>query len=81
MKTYLRMLRYLRPYWKLIVLNGLCVITYAVLSGVSVLSVSPFVRILFQDADRPTVTAPQAANAPGSLSSQIGSRTNPLLRE
>jgi subfamily B ATP-binding cassette protein MsbA len=57
MKTYLRMLRYLRPYWQLILLNGLCVVTYAVLSGVSVLSVSPFVRILFQDVDPPGVAA------------------------
>ena len=55
MKTYLQMLRYLRPYWKLIVLNGICVVAYAVLSGVSVLSVSPFVRILFQDVEAVSV--------------------------
>ena len=56
MKTYLRMLRYLRPYWKLVLLNGVCVIAYAVLSGVSVLSVSPFVRILFQNVEPASMT-------------------------
>lgn len=63
MKTYLRMLQYLRPYWKLIVLNGFCVITYAVLSGVSVLSVSPFVRILFQDTGHTIASAPAAPSS------------------
>jgi subfamily B ATP-binding cassette protein MsbA len=56
MATLLRMLRYLRPYWRRCVANGVCIALYAALSGLSVLSVSPFIRILF-DGKAPVVTS------------------------
>ena len=66
MTTLLRMLRYLRPYWRRCVANAICIAVYAAVSGVSVLFVSPFIRILFGDA-APTVAtvAPAAPTAKG----------------
>jgi subfamily B ATP-binding cassette protein MsbA len=57
MSTFLLTLRTLRPYWKSLVLTACCIGIYATLSGVSILAVSPFVRILFQEGE-PVVTAP-----------------------
>jgi len=64
MSTYLRMLRYLRPYWRRCLVAALCIALYAVLSGVSVLSVSPFVRILFEPR---TEVGPPSAATPGPV--------------
>ena len=47
MTTFLRMLRFLRPWWRRCVLTGGCIVVYALLSGASVTLVSPFIRILF----------------------------------
>lgn len=49
MSTYLRLLGYLRPHWRTVVATLACIVVYAVLSGASVLAVSPFVRILFDE--------------------------------
>ena len=48
MATFLRMLGYLRPYWRRCIVTAVCIAIYALLSGVSVLSVSPLIRILFE---------------------------------
>jgi len=66
MSTSLRLLGALRPYWKSLTLTACCIGVYALLSGVSVLAVSPFVRILLEHPAQPPagVSAPAA---PGSL--------------
>lgn len=59
MSTFLRMLQYLRPYWRRCLATAACITVYALLSGTSVLSVSPFIRILFEDrSSTPAVAAP-----------------------
>jgi subfamily B ATP-binding cassette protein MsbA len=58
MATFFRMLRYLRPYWRRCIAEAICIAVYAALSGLSVLSVSPFIRILFDPR-------PQGAPLPG----------------
>jgi subfamily B ATP-binding cassette protein MsbA len=67
MATFLRMLRYLRPYWRRSVANGVCIAIYALLSGLSVLSVSPFIRILFEGGRTPAASAPAAETGDGSV--------------
>ncbi len=64
MATLLRMLRYLRPYWRRAVLNAVCIAVFALLSGLSVVSVGPFIRILFE-GQTAHVAAPAGAPAPG----------------
>jgi ATP-binding cassette, subfamily B, bacterial MsbA len=67
MATLLRMLRYLRPYWRRCIANGVCIAVYALLSGVSVLSVSPFIRILFETRPAPAAVAPAPAGGGAML--------------
>jgi len=69
MATLLRMLRTLRPYWRRCVATGVCIAVYAALSGLSVLSVSPFIRILF--GERSTAAAPQAPPDGGADSGAV----------
>jgi subfamily B ATP-binding cassette protein MsbA len=57
MKSFLRLFGFLRPHWRLVAVTALCVTLFASFSGVSILAVSPFVRILFDDR-------PAAAEAP-----------------
>jgi subfamily B ATP-binding cassette protein MsbA len=45
--TYLRLLRYLTPYWKKVVLLFVCTMIFASLSGVSLTLIPPFLHILF----------------------------------
>ncbi|UCE01966.1 MAG: ABC transporter ATP-binding protein [Candidatus Latescibacterota bacterium] len=62
MKSFLRLFGFLRPHWRLAAVTALCVTLFASFSGVSILAVSPFVRILFDD--RPAVAeAPAAAGS------------------
>ncbi len=64
MSTAPRLLRILRPYWKALALTACCIGAYAVLSGVSVLAVSPFVRILLGSAAAPSAVGSPAPRAP-----------------
>jgi len=47
--TYLRLLRYLVPYWKKVVLLFVCTTIFASLSGISLTLIPPFLHILFGD--------------------------------
>jgi subfamily B ATP-binding cassette protein MsbA len=47
--TYLRLLRYLTPYWKKVVLLFVCTTIFASLSGISLTLIPPFLHILFGD--------------------------------
>jgi subfamily B ATP-binding cassette protein MsbA len=57
MSTYLRLLGYLRPHWRTVAATLACIVVYAALSGLSVVAVSPFVRILFDE--RPSAAQEQ----------------------
>ncbi len=67
MSTYLRLLAYLKPHWRTVSATLACIFVYSVLSGASVMAVSPFVRILFDD--RPVAAQEQSAT--------MGERTSP----
>ena len=58
--TYLRLLRYLAPYWKKVVLLFVCTTIFASLSGISLTLIPPFLHILFGD---PSETIVQEAGA------------------
>lgn len=68
MATLLRMLRYLRPYWRRCLASAVCIALYAALSGVSVLAVSPFIRILFEPQRAPAAApVPAPGGGAGSV--------------
>lgn len=82
MSTFLLTLSTLRPYWKSLLFTVCCIAIYATLSGVSVLAVSPFVRILFQNpstastvAPVPGMAAPSEEPTPTSLALPERART------
>jgi subfamily B ATP-binding cassette protein MsbA len=49
MRTYLRLLDYVRPYWRKVVLLFITVTLFASLSGVSLTLIHPFLRIIIYD--------------------------------
>ena len=49
MKAYLRLLDYVRPYWRKVVLLFITVTLFAALSGVSLTLIHPFLRIIIYD--------------------------------
>ena len=46
-KIYLRLLRYLLPFWKRVIILFICTAIFASLSGVSLTLITPFLHILF----------------------------------
>ncbi len=50
MKTYLRILKYVTPYWKHLTISIVCTILYAVLNGMSVYLTIPLLDTLFQES-------------------------------
>jgi subfamily B ATP-binding cassette protein MsbA len=49
-KTYLRILKYVTPYWKHLTISIVCTILYAVLNGMSVYLTIPLLDTLFQES-------------------------------
>ncbi|MDZ7290929.1 MAG: ABC transporter ATP-binding protein/permease [candidate division KSB1 bacterium] len=53
MKTYLRILRYVKPYWLTLSGSLVCILVFTLFSGASLVSVVPFLNTLFNiSADR-----------------------------
>ncbi len=52
MKTYFRILSYVRPYWKHLALSVVCTIFFAVLNGASVYLTIPLLDTLFQETPK-----------------------------
>jgi subfamily B ATP-binding cassette protein MsbA len=50
--TYLRLLRYLAPYWKKVIVLFVCTTIFAALSGISLTLIPPFLHILFNDTNQ-----------------------------
>lgn len=72
MRIYLRTLRYIRPYLGQLILSTLFMIVFSVLSGMSVLMISPFLGTLFSteaplDAGAGEATGEAAGEAAGQL--------------
>jgi subfamily B ATP-binding cassette protein MsbA len=63
MNTYKRLLSYVRPYWKRLVLLSITVTLFASLSGVSLTLIPPFLRVIL-DKDPPAATAPSGEGLP-----------------
>ena len=71
MRTYLRLLRYLRPYRARLIAAVVCMVIYAITTTASLGLVSPFMQVLFERPSAATlaVTTPVAdpAHAAGGL--------------
>ncbi|MEJ2614425.1 MAG: ABC transporter ATP-binding protein [Ignavibacteriaceae bacterium] len=50
MNTYLRILKFVKPYWKHLVLSVICTFIFAILSGASVYLTIPLLDTLFQES-------------------------------
>jgi len=48
MKIYLRILKYVKPYWKTLVASILCIIFFTIFNSASLLSLMPFIKTIFQ---------------------------------
>ncbi len=67
MSSTTRLLGALRPYWKSLLLTACCITIYAMLSGISILAVSPFVRLLLESPEaRATQSTPDWISLPGA---------------
>jgi subfamily B ATP-binding cassette protein MsbA len=63
MNTYRRLLGYVRPYWKRLVLLSVTVTLFASLSGVSLTLIPPFLRVIL-DKQPPAAAAPGGEGLP-----------------
>ena len=77
LRIYLRLLRYLLPYWRRVVLALGAIVLYALLSGVSVTLVVPFLDNLFQQGP----AAPSAVErVGGEVESSLGDASEQVAR-
>jgi subfamily B ATP-binding cassette protein MsbA len=69
--TYTRLLKYLIPYWKKVIILFVCSMIFAALSGVSLTLIPPFLHILFGDTARSvaeeTATADHGVPLPAAI--------------
>jgi subfamily B ATP-binding cassette protein MsbA len=64
MNTYARLLKYVTPYWKRVILLLLTITVFATLSGVSLTLIPPFLKILLYD-DAPVALVEEGARDAG----------------
>ena len=66
MQSYIRLLSFVRPYWRRLLAAFMCMAVFAALSGVSLGMILPFVNVLFQEEllveDGAQVSAPTVAD-------------------
>ena len=55
MKTYFRILGYVKPYWRHVVLSIVCTVFYAGLNGLSIYLTIPLLDTLFQESAKKEV--------------------------
>ena len=70
MKTYRRILRYVKPYWAPLAGSLLCILAFTFLSSASLISIVPFLNTLFNVAGE-NAAAPQVLQVPHTLGDQI----------
>jgi subfamily B ATP-binding cassette protein MsbA len=85
-KTYLRILSYVKPYWKHLVVSIFCTILYAILNGVSVYLTIPLLDTLFQQSPKAvvqnTTTNPASSILPDwaiKLGNEISKNFNEII--
>lgn len=86
MKTYLRILSYVKPYWKHLVVSVFCTVLYAILNGVSVYLTIPLLDTLFQQSKKVvvqhTTTNPVSSILPDwaiKLGNEISQKFNEII--
>jgi subfamily B ATP-binding cassette protein MsbA len=63
MKTYIRILEYVKPYWKHLLLSIVCTILFALLNGISIYLTIPLLDTLFQEtAKKEVITQTSTVN-------------------
>src|SRR5674476_436406 len=63
MKTYIRILEYVKPYWKHLLLSIICTILFALLNGISIYLTIPLLDTLFQEsAKKEIISQPSAVD-------------------
>ncbi|MBD3348101.1 MAG: ATP-binding cassette domain-containing protein [Candidatus Eisenbacteria bacterium] len=67
MRNYLRLLRFVRPYWRRLLAALVCMTVFAVLSGASLGMILPFVNVLFEEHVLIEERARGGAGPPGDL--------------
>jgi subfamily B ATP-binding cassette protein MsbA len=85
-KTYFRILSYVKPYWKHLVVSIFCTILYAILNGVSVYLTIPLLDTLFQQSKKMlvqhTTTNPVSSVLPDwaiRIGNEISQKFNELI--
>ncbi|HUN64509.1 MAG TPA: ABC transporter ATP-binding protein [Bacteroidota bacterium] len=63
LRTYFRIVRFVRPYWKQVMISVICTVLYSVLSGASISLFIPLLDILFH---------PESAGAPAAVTGVPG---------
>ncbi|MBN2571591.1 MAG: ATP-binding cassette domain-containing protein [Ignavibacteriales bacterium] len=67
MKTYLRLLSFVKPYWKHLSLSVIFTILFAILNGISVFLTIPLLKTLFNDMPEQTVQPEQVQTTSDSF--------------
>jgi len=67
LKTYLRILKYVKPYWKHLTISIVCTMLYAGLNGLSVYLTIPLLDTLFQESARNEIVQPTITEKGTSL--------------
>ncbi len=78
MKTYLRILRFVKPYWRNVAGSVACTVFYSLLSGISISLFIPLLDILFHPGTGGTVT-PSAFPLPFGLENLLGKAKDEIL--
>jgi subfamily B ATP-binding cassette protein MsbA len=66
MRNFLRLLGFVRPYWRRLLAALVCMALFALLSGVSLGMILPFLNVLFQEHALVSAAPPSAAVAPST---------------
>ncbi len=65
MRTYLRLLRYARPYWAYLTGSTLCILFYTIFSSASLISILPFLEVVFYSGEQTQTSQVSPAPTPG----------------
>jgi subfamily B ATP-binding cassette protein MsbA len=61
MKTYIRILEYVKPYWKHLLLSIICTVLFALLNGISIYLTIPLLDTLFNESAKKDVISQTSA--------------------
>ena len=79
MRDFLRLMRYVRPYWRRLLAALLCMAVFAALSGVSLGMILPFVNVLFEEQALLTGGGDVAIVAPAEIPGEPAGSAGDLL--